>query len=261
MRPETTDDLFARFGPRYRWLATITVMLGAVSAMLTTTSVNVALPDIMGAFGIGQDRVQWLSTGALAAMTVGMLVNAWLIHSFGQRKTFVGAMSVFVGALALAGLSPNDSVLIFCRIVQGAVAGMLQPFAMFTIFRVFPSNQRGMAMGFFGLSVLLGPALGPTLGGVMIDQFNWRYIFYVAAPVCIAAILLGSVFMPQREETGSRMRFDWAGFLLMTVSLACLLTGLSNGQREGWQSGFVLGVICDRGDRWRGVSAVGTAHH
>ncbi len=243
MRPETTDDLFARFGPRYRWLATITVMLGAVSAMLTTTSVNVALPDIMGAFGIGQDRVQWLSTGALAAMTVGMLVNAWLIHSFGQRKTFVGAMSVFVGALALAGLSPNDSVLIFCRIVQGAVAGMLQPFAMYTIFRVFPSNQRGMAMGFFGLSVLLGPALGPTLGGVMIDQFNWRYIFYVAAPVCIAAILLGSVFMPQREETGSRMRFDWAGFLLMTVSLACLLTALSNGQREGWQSGFVLGLF------------------
>ena len=96
MRPEITEDLFARFGPRYRWLATITVMLGTVSAMLTTTSINVAMPDIMGAFGIGQDRVQWLSTGMLAAMTMGMLVNAWLIHSFGQRRTFVGAMSVFV---------------------------------------------------------------------------------------------------------------------------------------------------------------------
>ena len=240
MRPETTEDLIARHGPRYRWLATLTVMMGTVSAMLTTTSVNVALPDIMGAFGIGQDRAQWLSTGALAAMTVGMMLNAWLIHSFGQRKTFVCALSVFVGALALAGLSPNDSVLIFCRIVQGAVAGMLQPFAMYTIFRVFPSNQRGTAMGFFGMSVLLGPALGPTLGGVMIEHFNWRYIFYVAAPVCIAAILLGSVFMPEREETGARLRFDWIGFLLMTVSLACLLTGLSNGQREGWHSGFVL---------------------
>ncbi|HTE13747.1 MAG TPA: DHA2 family efflux MFS transporter permease subunit, partial [Burkholderiales bacterium] len=123
---------------------------------------------------------------------------------------------------------------------QGAVAGMLQPFAMYTIFRVFPSDQRGTAMGLFGMSVLLGPALGPTLGGVMIDQFNWRYIFYVAAPVCIAAILLGSVFMPEREETGDRLRFDWVGFLLMTVSLACLLIGLSNGQREGWQSSFVL---------------------
>lgn len=243
MRPETTEDLIARYGSRYRWLATLTVMLGTVSAMLTTTSINVALPDIMGAFGIGQDRVQWLSTGALAAMTVGMLLNAWLIHSFGQRKTFIYALSLFVCALALAGLSPNDSVLIFCRIVQGAVAGMLQPFAMYTIFRVFPSDQRGLAMGFFGMSVILGPALGPTLGGVMIEHFNWRYIFYVAAPVCVAAILLGSVFMPEREATGPRARFDWIGFLLLTVSLASLLIGLSNGQREGWQSGFVLGLF------------------
>ncbi len=243
MRPETTDILVARHGPHYRWLVTLTVMLGTVSAMLTTTSINVAIPDIMGAFGIGQDRAQWLSTGALAAMTVGMLLNAWLIHSFGQRKTFVVAMSIFVAALALAGLSPNDSVLIFYRIVQGAVAGMLQPFAMYTIFRVFPSDQRGTAMGFFGMSVLLGPALGPTLGGVIIDHFNWRYIFYVAAPVCVAAILLGSVFMPEREETGERLRFDWIGFLLITVALSCLLTGLSNGQREGWQSDFVLGLF------------------
>ncbi len=243
MKPETTEDLFARYGPRYRWLATITVMLGTLAAMLTTTIVNVALPDIMGAFGVGQDRAQWLSTGALAAMTVGMLVNAWLIHSFGQRKTFVIALMIFVGALAMAGLSPNDSVLILARIAQGAIAGILQPLAMFTIFRVFPQDQRGMAMGFFGMSVLLGPALGPSLGGVIIEHFNWRYIFYVAVPVCIAAIMLGSVFLPEREETGPRMRFDWIGFMLMTVSMSCLLTGLSNGQREGWQSGFVLTLV------------------
>ncbi len=243
MPPETTETLIARYGPRYRWLATITVMMGTISAMLTTTIVNVALPDIMGAFGIGQDRAQWLSTGALAAMTIGMLVNAWLIHSFGQRKTFVVALSIFVGALALAGASPNDSVLIFCRIVQGSIAGMLQPFAMYTIFRVFPADQRGTAMGFFGMSVLLGPALGPTLGGIMIETFNWRYIFYIAMPVCVAAIMMGSIFMPEREETGARLRFDWVGFALMAVPLACLLTGLSNGQREGWQSGFVLGLF------------------
>jgi MFS transporter, DHA2 family, multidrug resistance protein len=243
LKPELTEDLFARYGPRYRWLATGTVMVGTISAMLTTTSVNVAMPDIMGAFGIGQDRVQWLSTGALAAMTMGMLVNAWLIHSFGQRKTFTVAMSAFVASLALAGVSPNDTVLIFARIVQGVVAGMLHPFAMYTIFRVFPENQRGLAMGFFGLSVLLGPALGPGLGGIMIDQFNWRYTFYVAAPACIAAILLGSVFMPQREQDGPRPPFDWAGFGLIGACMACLLIGLSNGQREGWRSGYILGLF------------------
>jgi MFS transporter, DHA2 family, multidrug resistance protein len=243
LKPERTEDLFARFGRRYQWLATITVMMGTLSAMITTTIVNVALPDIMGAFGVGQDRAQWLSTGALAAMTIGMLVNAWLIHSFGQRKTFIVALSIFVGALAVAGLSPNDSVLIMARIVQGGIAGILQPLAMFTIFRVFPPDQRGMAMGFFGMSVLLGPALGPTLGGIIIEHFNWRYIFYVAMPICIASIMMGSVFLPEREETGPRMRFDWTGFVLMVLALSCLLTGLSNGQREGWQSAYVLTLV------------------
>jgi len=89
----------------------------------------------------------------------------------------------------LAGISPNETVLIFCRIVQGAVAGILQSLAMYTVFQVFPAGKRGSAMGFFGMSVLLGPALGPTVGGIMIDRFNWRYIFYVAVPVCAVAIV------------------------------------------------------------------------
>ncbi|MDP3715712.1 MAG: MFS transporter, partial [Burkholderiales bacterium] len=102
MRPAaTTEELFARYGPGYRWLATVTVMLGTISAVLTTTSVNVAIPDIMGAFGIGQDRAQWLSTGTLAAMTVGMLLNAWLMGNFGQRKVFIGSLAVFIAALLL----------------------------------------------------------------------------------------------------------------------------------------------------------------
>jgi DHA2 family multidrug resistance protein len=240
LQSETTEVLFARYGPAYRWLATGTVMLGTVSAMLTTTSVNVAIPDIMGAFGIGQDRAQWLSTGALAAMTIGMLLNAWLTRSFGQRRTFVGSVSLFVAALLIAGLSPNESVLIGCRIVQGAVAGILQPLSMYTLFRVFPPEQRGTAMGFFGMSVILGPALGPTIGGILIEHFNWRFIFYVAIPFCAAGILLGSVFMPEREESGPRPAFDWIGFLLLSVALGCMLTGLSNGQREGWSSDFIL---------------------
>jgi len=240
---ETTDSLFQRYGPAYRWFATVTVMLGTISAVLTTTSVNVAIPDIMGAFGIGQDRAQWLSTGALAAMTVGMLLNAWLLTRFGQRRTFIGLLCIFVAALIVAGLSPNETVLIFCRIVQGAVAGVLQPLSMYTLFRVFPPEQRGTAMGFFGMSVILGPALGPTLGGVMIEHFNWRYIFYVAVPVCAIAVLMGSVFLPEREEGSARVRFDWLGLVLLVAALACLLTGLSNGQREGWHSDYILGLF------------------
>jgi MFS transporter, DHA2 family, multidrug resistance protein len=239
---ETTDVLAARYGPRYRWYATVTVMLGTISAMLTTTTVNVAIPDIMGAFGIGQDRAQWLSTGALAAMTVGMLLNAWLISRYGQRRTFMWVLCIFVAALLVAGAAPNESVLIGCRVVQGAIAGILQPLSMYTLFRVFPPHQRGTAMGFFGMSVILGPALGPTLGGVMIEHFNWRYIFYVAVPVAGLGVLLGSIFMPEREES-ARTRFDWTGFVLLAGALACLLTALSSGQREGWYSDYIASLF------------------
>jgi MFS transporter, DHA2 family, multidrug resistance protein len=240
LQSETTDVLAARYGSRYRWYATVTVMLGTISAVLTTTTVNVAIPDIMGAFGIGQDKAQWLSTGALAAMTMGMLLNAWLINRYGQRRTFITALLLFIVALIVAGSAPNETVLIGCRIVQGGVAGVLQPLSMYTLFRVFPPHQRGTAMGFFGMSVILGPALGPSLGGVMIEHFNWRYIFYVGVPVASLGVLLGSIFMPQREESSTRTRFDWTGCALLATALACLLTGLSNGQREGWHSDFIL---------------------
>ncbi len=241
-RAATTEELFERYGPAYRWLATFTVMVGTISAVLTTTSVNVAIPDIMGAFGIGQDRAQWLSTGTLAAMTVGMLLNAWVMQNFGQRNTFIGALALFIGALLLAGVAPNEDVLIFARVVQGAVAGLLQPLAMYTLFRVFPPNQRGAAMGFFGMSVILGPAIGPTLGGVLIDLFNWRFIFFVPMGVSALAMLMGSAFLPGREDDGERIRFDGVGFVLLSVAIATALTALSNGQREGWQSDYVLAL-------------------
>ncbi len=243
MAPETAEVLFARYGPRYRVYVTVVSLLGTVSAVLTTTTVNVALPDIMGSYGIGQDRAQWLSTGALAAMTVGQLLSAWLMDSFGQRKTFVGSLCVFVAALLLAGTSPNEIVLIGARVIQGLIAGILQSLTMFTLFSVFPPEKRGLAMGFFSINVILGPAIGPTLGGILIEHFNWRYVFYMAVPFSITGMLFGSLLMPEREETTRRAQFDWPGFLLLCVTVSSLLTGLSNGQREGWESDFVLGLL------------------
>ena len=243
MPSETVDVLAARYGKRLRVYATVTVMLGVVSAVLTTTIVNVAIPDIMGAFGIGQDRAQWLSTGALAAMTIGMLTNAWLVRRFGERRTFVGGLAVFTTALLVAGSAPNENVLIAARICQGAIAGIMQPLSMYVLFRVFPPDRRGMAMGLFGMSVILGPALGPTLGGILIDHFNWRYIFFAAMPLTISGMLLGSIFMAERDESVARTSFDFVGFVLLATAIGCLLTGLSNGQREGWSSDFVLSLF------------------
>jgi EmrB/QacA subfamily drug resistance transporter len=159
----------------------------------------------------------------------------------------MAALGIFIAALFAAGAAPNEIVLIACRIAQGAIAGVLQPLSMYTLFRVFPPNQRGTAMGLFGMSVILGPALGPTLGGVMIEHFNWRAIFYVAMPVAGIGILLGSIFMPEREESAAYRRFDWTGFVLLASALGSLLTGLSNGQREGWHSDFIIGLLVTAG--------------
>ena len=224
---ETSAVLFARYGPRYRIYVTVVALLGTISAILTTTTVNVALPDIMGSFGIGQDRAQWISTGNLAGTTVGQLLSAWLIDSFGQRKTFIGGLCIFVVSLLVAALSPNEIALVGARVVQGLMAGVLQSLTMFTLFSVFPPEKRGMAMGFFSISTILGPAIGPTVGGILIEHFNWRVVFYMALPFSVAGILFGSLLMPEREETAKRARFDWLGFVLLCITFVRpLLTSL-----------------------------------
>ena len=240
---ETTEVLFARYGPRYRIYVTVIALLGTISAIVTTTSINVALPDIMGAFGIGQDRGQWIVTGNLAGQTVGQLLSAWLIDSFGQRKTFVAGLCVLVVSLLVAAMSPDDLTLVAARVVQGLMAGVLQSLTMYTLFSVFPPEKRGMAMGFFSINTILGPALGPTVGGILIEHFDWRAVFYMGLPFSVAGILLGSLLMPEREETAKRAHFDWVGFALLCTTMSCLLTGLSNGQREGWSSDFIIGSL------------------
>ena len=231
--PDSIEALFARFGPAYRWLVTATVMMGTIATILTATIVNVALPDIMGAFGMGQDKAQLLSTGFLAAMTGTMLLNAWMVETLGQRATFMLAVVVFIVASVMGGLAPAEGVLILARVLQGGAAGILQPLAMQVIFQVFPPEKRGSAMGIYGIGVVLAPALGPTLGGIMVDNFSWRYVFFMA--------VLATLFIPGRASSGPPRRFDWIGFGLMTVFLVTLLNGLSNGQREEWFSDFILG--------------------
>jgi EmrB/QacA subfamily drug resistance transporter len=241
--PETTEFLFARYGPRYRYYVTVIALLGTVSAMMTTTTVNVALADIMGAFGIGQDRVQWITTGNLAGQTTGQLLSAWLIASFGQRRTFVVGLCLFVASLLAAAMSPNELMLVGARVVQGLMAGILQSLTMYTLFSVFPPERRGMAMGYFSINTILGPALGPTVGGLLIEAFNWRAIFYMAMPFSIIGILGGMILMPEREDTDKRTNFDWVGFALLCATMSSLLSGLANGQRLGWESDFVVGAL------------------
>src|SRR5690606_4854098 len=194
----STEALFERYGPAYRGLATATAMVSAIAVVLSSTIVNVAVPAIMGQFGIDQTRVQWLSTGFLAAMTVSMLMTAWCERAFGQRTTMVGALGLFLAGSILGGIAPDENLLIVARVIQGLAAGVVQPLAMVVMFQVFPPEKRGAAMGLFGIGVVLAPALGPWVGGVLMDSFNWRFLFYLGIPFGVGGMLLAQLFLPGR---------------------------------------------------------------
>jgi EmrB/QacA subfamily drug resistance transporter len=234
------EQLFQRYGPAYRWFATATTMVATISVVLSTTIVNVAIPDVMGAFGISQVQAQWLSTGFLAAMTATMLMTDWAYRAFGQRTSMTAALTIFSAGSVLGGMAPDESILTLARVIQGAAAGLVQPLAMTLLFQVFPPNQRGAAMGIFGVGVVLAPALGPWIGGMLIDSFNWRYVFYLGIPFAAGGIILSQLFLPAREHAGPRPGFDWAGAGLLCGFLGLLLDALTNAQRQGWSSDPIL---------------------
>jgi EmrB/QacA subfamily drug resistance transporter len=244
--PQTSPAIaakFAEFGPNYRLLAVITAMLGTLATLLPATIVNVVIPEIIGAFGIGQDKAQWLATGFMASSTITMLANSWMVHSFGVRFTFLISLSMFMLGSIAGMFAPNEDVLIAIRVFQGASAGMMTPLTMMIMFQVFPPEQRGRAMGIFAMGTVMAPALGPSIGGMVIDALGWRYIFFLELPLLFAAIAMGSIFLTDREATGPREKFDWAGLFLVSIFVSTLLVGLSDGQQDGWHENHVLALL------------------
>ena len=248
--PQTSPAIaakFAEFGPNYRMLAVFTAMAGTLATLLPATIVNVVIPEIIGAFGIGQDKAQWLATGFMASSTITMLANSWMVHSFGVRFTFLPSLCVFMLGSIAGMFAPNEDVLIAIRVFQGAAAGVMTPLTMLIMFQVFPPEQRGRAMGIFAMGTVMAPALGPSIGGMVIDALGWRYIFFLELPLLFAAIAMGSIFLTGREATGPREKFDWTGLFLVSIFVSSLLVGLSEGQQEGWHENHVLALLISTG--------------
>ncbi len=242
---------YAQYTETERWLMTGATLIGMIAMVLSSTSVTVAVPNVMGAFGVGQDQAQWLSTAYFAAMTGAMLLTAWLQNRFGQRTVFLGTMVAFAGGSFLAASAPDMTMIIIARVIQGFSAGLIQPFTMSIIFTVFPPERRGTAMGLFGLGVVLAPALGPAAGGVIVDELGWRVVFLLPLPLTAVATLAGAAFLPNRRP-GVASRFDWIGLILLCLSLGLILDGLASGRRFGWASDRIvleltLGVLATLG--------------
>jgi len=225
--------------PFYKWLVVIAVMSGAFLVVLDTTVVNVALPKIMAAFGVNVDKIEWIVTAYMIAMAIMMPSVGWLSARIGNKTLFMASLIIFTAASCLSGAAWNVDALIVFRIFQGIGAGALMPIAMVIIFEAFPPEERGLAMGVYGIGATFGPAIGPTLGGYLTDQFSWHLIFYINIPIGLIGIVLAAIILPP-DEHKKQIHFDILGFLTMAVFLGSLLAALSQGQREGWSSFYIL---------------------
>lgn len=240
MADNSVEGLKARYGDRWRWLAVATVMIGTMATVLSATVVNVALHDIMVEFGIRQGQVHWLATGFIAAMTTTMLASSWLLDHFGVRKTLAAAMFLFTLISLAGGFAETPGQLIAARIGQGAMAGLMQPMGMYLVFRIFPRDRRGQAMGIYGMGVILAPALGPVLGGFLVDQLDWRYVMFAPAPVTLVGVFMAWRFLPVPVSRPEPYRFDLPGLILLGITIAVSLDTLNRLQHAAGQENRIL---------------------
>lgn len=232
--PPPTDSIAAlreRYGPRHRWLLLLSVMVGTMASIMSSTIVNVAIPDMSQFFLLGQERAQWVSSGFMVAMTVSMLTTPWLLSRYGYRLTYSAAMWLLLGGGVLGGVATQFGLVLLARVVEGLAAGVVQPIPAIIILRAFEPSEQGRASGIFGMGVVLAPALGPSVGGVLVDWFGWRSIFFMVVPLCLASLWLARTYVPASAPGGVAANrdgagLDWRGLVLGGVGTLCLLHGL-----------------------------------
>ncbi|MBV8688478.1 MAG: DHA2 family efflux MFS transporter permease subunit [Candidatus Eremiobacteraeota bacterium] len=216
-------------------LITITVMLGLIMAIVDATIVNVALNTIGGNLGASIDEVSWVATGYILANVVIMPLNGWLTAFLGRKRFYATSLAIFTIASLLCGTARSVWVLVFYRVLHGIGGGALQPTAQAILFESYPPERRGAAMAIFGLGAMVGPAIGPTLGGYIIDNASWPLIFFINIPIGVAAFIMTLMFVPNPSYIERvRSGVDWAGLGLLTAGLASLQYVLERGQHDDW---------------------------
>jgi EmrB/QacA subfamily drug resistance transporter len=227
----TLPALRARYGERYRWLLLLSVMVGTMASIMSSTIINVAIPDMSQHFVLGQERAQWATSGFMAAMTVSMLTTPWLLARYGYRTTYASCMWLLLVGGVAGGFANSFGLVLAARVAEGLAAGVVQPIPAIIILRAFEPHEQGRASGIFGMGVVLAPAIGPSIGGVLVDGFGWRSIFFMVVPFCLASLWLANRFVPTTSPGGLAANrqgagLDWRGLLLAAAGTLCLLNGL-----------------------------------
>jgi DHA2 family multidrug resistance protein len=210
-------------------------MFGTFMEVLDTTVVNVSLPHIAGSLSATVDEATWALTSYLVANAIVLPMTGWLANYFGRKRFLLSAVIGFTTASALCGLSSSLPMLIFFRIVQGATGGALQPLSQAVMLEAFPPQDRGKAMAFWGLGIVVAPMLGPVLGGWLTDNYSWRWIFYINIPIGVICVIMTNLFIfdPPYIRRGSS-RVDYWGIGMLAVGIGALQVLLDKGQEDDW---------------------------
>jgi len=217
------------------WIVAVAVMFATFMEVLDTTVVNVSLPHIAGSLSASVDEASWALTSYLVANAIILPMTGWIANYFGRKRTLLAAVMGFTAASFLCGLAPSLELLILFRIIQGATGGALQPLSQAVMLEAFPPRDRGKAMAFWGLGIVVAPMLGPVLGGWLTDNYSWRWVFYVNLPVGMASLIMTRLFIfdpPYIRRSNSRI--DYWGIGMLAVGVGALQVVLDKGQEEDW---------------------------
>src|SRR5215468_12570542 len=217
-----------------RWAITLSVMMVTVMQVLDTSVTNVALPHMQGSLSAGIEEMSWVLTSFLAANAVIIPATGWLSARFGRRRFFLICTVLFAGSSFLSGIAPNLEFLVAMRVLQGLGGGPVIPMAQAIMWEIFPLRQRGTAMAVWGVGIMMAPILGPTVGGWIIDNWSWRWIFYINLPIGVIAFFMISAFLFDASFHKKPRRVDVLGIVLMMTGFGCLQLVLDLGERRDW---------------------------
>lgn len=223
----------ARADPRYKWKVLGCVMFGVFMVVLDTTVVNVAFPTLRAEFRASLSEAQWIVSIYVLALGMSTPLSGYLSDRLGIKRVFLGGLSVFVFGSFLCGLAPNLGLLIVARALQGIGGGIALPLGSAQLYSAFPSSEQGKAFGYFGIVLMTAPALGPLLGGVLVDQGMWRWIFFVNVPIGVFGVWLGTRWL-RESRRGTKPHLDVVGLLLALVAFGSLLYAASIAATVGW---------------------------
>src|SRR6202789_1607187 len=225
--------LYETISPTLKWLLTVCIMMATVMQALDTTIANVALPYMQGSLSTTQDQVNWVLTSYIVAAAIMTSPLGWMAQRVGRKKLFIVCTAGFTVTSMLCGIAQSIEQMVAFRLLQGVFGAALVPISQAVMLDIYPPAKRGSAMAIWGMGVMLGPIMGPTLGGWLTDAYTWRWVFFVNLPFGILTVLGLSTFM-RESATRKDVPFSWFGFLTLSLGIGALQMMLDRGQDQGW---------------------------